>query len=173
VHERAAALLAREPDALFAILDGARDLGISRRLRTSGLTCQSLYQGDAGEELAPFGPYLVTLPQEPAALDPWLRGTWGQSVGVYLTCKQPFAALRHHLRRFLTVQLDGGRKVYFRFYDPRVLRRFLPSCTYDEWIEFFGPIDAYLMESEDGHALLRFRRDAELPEPEPIDLAVA
>lgn len=39
--------------------------------------------------------------------------------------------------------------IYFRFYDPRVLRRFLPVCTPDQLYAFFGPIDYFLFEDED------------------------
>ena len=169
--QRIAALLTEGSTPLFAILDGARERSIARRVRASGLPHQSLYEGEAGEELAPFGPYLIALPEDLQALEPWIRETWGKSSGVYLASREPFAVVRRHLRRFLKVQLEDGRTVYFRFYDPRVLRLFLPNCTYEEWIDFFGPIASYLVESDGGHELLRFRRDAEVPEPERVELA--
>ncbi|XXT23154.1 DUF4123 domain-containing protein [Sorangium sp. So ce429] len=169
--ERAAALLAREPTTLYALLDGARDRSISRRIRASELPSRSLYEGERGEELAPFGPYLIELPSAAQVVESWLREDWGNSHGVFLTSKESFAAVRRHLRRFLRVQLEDGREVYFRFYDPRVLRLFLPRCTYEEWIEFFGPVESYFAEAEDGHALLRFRRDADAPDPERMALA--
>ena len=45
----------------------------------------------------------------------------------------------------------------FRFYDPRVLRVYLPTCTGDEAEEFFGPVPEILAESEDGGSLLSYR----------------
>jgi hypothetical protein len=167
-----AALLARQASPIFAILDGARGAPARSLMRTSGLRFQSLYEGEAGEDLAPFGPYLVALPTDEAGLSPWLAEAWGKSFGVYLTCAEPFEAVRRHLRRFLMVELDTGRKVHFRFYDPRVLRVFLPPCTHDEWVQFFGPINAYVAESEDASAALLFRRDADDPHPERIALAL-
>jgi hypothetical protein len=44
----------------------------------------------------------------------------------------------------------------FRFYDPRVLRRFLPLCTSDELRRFFGPIESFLIETAEADALIRF-----------------
>lgn len=170
MYQRVAAHLAQEPIPLFAILDGARDRSISRRLRASDLRYQSLYEGEAGEELAPFGPYLVALPRDAQFLEPWLQEAWGKSHGVYFTSGEAFASVRRHLRRFLMVQLEDGRNVYFRFYDPRVLRLFLPECTYEEWISFFGSIDSYLIESDNGKCILRFRREADTPTPEQVEL---
>ena len=45
----------------------------------------------------------------------------------------------------------------FRYYDPRVLRKFLPTCTPEQIAAFFGPADSVLIENEDGTELLRFR----------------
>jgi hypothetical protein len=45
----------------------------------------------------------------------------------------------------------------FRYYDPRVLRAFLPTCTLEEANTFFGPVDAFVAEGHAGESLLRFR----------------
>jgi hypothetical protein len=169
MFDRVAEALAREIAPIFAIVDGARDRSIPRMLRDSGLDYRSLYEGKAAEELGSFGPYLVAIPAGLEATEQWVRAGWGRSVGVFLSCEQPFDTVRRHLRRFLMVELENGRKAYFRFYDPRVLRVFLPNCTYEEWMQFFGPIRAYLAESEDAKSLLRFSRDADEPEPERLD----
>ena len=48
--------------------------------------------------------------------------------------------MRRHLRRFLLVKNEAGARCRFRFYDQRVLRAFLPSCTPEETVHFFGPL---------------------------------
>jgi hypothetical protein len=90
----------------------------------------------------------------------WARETWDTGVATYLTCTLPFAEVRQHLRKFLIVELEPGGTAFFRFYDPRVLRLFLPTCREDEWTTFFGPIDAFLVARADDLALLRYRRTA-------------
>ncbi|WP_170229084.1 DUF4123 domain-containing protein [Polyangium fumosum] len=165
MYDRVADLLIREAAPIFAIMDGARDRAIPRALHGSGFRHQSLYDGRAAEELGSFGPYLIELGGDAQAIEDWVRTGWGKSFGVYLACDQPFDVVRRHLRRFTLVELKNGRKAYFRFYDPRVLRLFLPHCTYEEWIQFFGPIGTFFAESEDAKSLLRFFRDAEEPEP--------
>ena len=51
---------------------------------------------------------------------------------------------------------EDGKPLYFRYYDPRVLRAFLPTCNADDLKVLFGPVDDYLLESEDGADVLRF-----------------
>jgi len=148
--------LRAEPEPLYAILDAARDPLVLALLLESEEKHQSLYEGAKGDRLVASAPYLVALPRESSFLDALIEEGWGSSWGVYLTCDQPFDEVRKHLRRFLMVELDARKPVYFRYYDPRVLRVFLPSCTPQEAAEFFGPIGAFAMESEDSQSLLRF-----------------
>ena len=75
-----------------------------------------------------------------------------------------------HLRRLLRVQDESGRKLAFRFYDPRVLRVYLPTCTAEEAKQFFGPVPRILAESEDAKKLLSYRCGTSGVETEEIPL---
>jgi hypothetical protein len=55
------------------------------------------------------------------------------------------------------VRTDAGQRLLFRFYDPRVLGPFLPTCDAAQLREMFGPVTAYMTESPDGNAVLSFR----------------
>jgi len=46
--------------------------------------------------------------------------------------------MRQHFRRFITVHDESGKPLLFRYYDPRVLRTFLPTCNAKELAEIFG-----------------------------------
>jgi pSer/pThr/pTyr-binding forkhead associated (FHA) protein len=157
-HDRVIRELRSQKEPLYAILDAARDPVILARLV---MECkeeyQSLYEGAEGAKLAAFAPYLVALPRESAFLEAIVREGWGKSWGVYLTCDRPFKDVRKHLRRFLTVEAKGNEPLLFRFYDPRVLRVFLPSCLPKEALEFFGPIGEFLLEGEDPAVILSYR----------------
>jgi hypothetical protein len=153
---RVAAFLRRQRDPLFALLDAARDPKVLELLRPSGTEHQSLYEGFKGELLADFAPYLVRLPPESPFLDVLAREGWGRSWGSYLTSEAPFAEVRRQFRRFLMVKVEGGKELYFRYYDPRVLRVFLPTCTPEEAGDFFGPVRSFLIEAPDPAQLLRF-----------------
>jgi hypothetical protein len=88
---------------------------------------------------------------------------WGNSWGVFLKSDATPRELRKHFRQFLMVQLADGEEVYFRFYDPRVLRVFLPTCTQPESEQFLGPVQSLVIEGETAGELLRFRAG------EPVD----
>lgn len=63
------------------------------------------------------------------------------------------------MRQFLFVKDEDGKELYFRFYDPRILRLYLPTCTKTETAAFFGPVLRFLIESEDARSLLVFQQD--------------
>jgi hypothetical protein len=53
---------------------------------------------------------------------------------------------------------ESGERVYFRYYDPRVLRRFLPTCSPRQEEEIFGDIGTFLVEGERGDVRRLLRR---------------
>jgi hypothetical protein len=65
--------------------------------------------------------------------------------------------MRKHFRRFLTVHDSDGKPLLFRYYDPRVLRVYLPTCTAEELQTIFGPVLCFLQEGENPAELLRFQ----------------
>jgi hypothetical protein len=133
---------------LFAILDAARDERIYELVKDCKEPIESLYDGDKAIELDTVAPYLVRLKSGCDFLKTIIAEGWGNSWGVYLTSQLPLPDVRKHLRHFLTVEQKGER-VLFRFYDPRVLRVFLPVCNPGEIKEFFGPIERFICEGKD------------------------
>jgi hypothetical protein len=68
----------------------------------------------------------------------------GPLVGhVSTQCDMRMKRLRHHLRTLLVVKSWSGERMLFRYYDPRVLRAYLPTCTSDELRTVFGPVPQY------------------------------
>jgi len=165
-------ILGTQPQPLFALLDAARDPKVLGILRNCDQQYQSLYEGDEGEELAEFAPYLVELPSRSALVQTLVREGWGKSWGIFLTSTSSFKEVRRHFRHFLFVQAEDGRELYFRFYDPRVLRVFLPTCTLQETSEFFGPVTGYLVEGEQASILLTFTCSRKGVEHETVSLTI-
>jgi hypothetical protein len=155
-QDRLLPLLRRDLQPLFAILDAARDIRILALLVTYKEECLSLYEGVEGAKLAQVAPYLVRLTPDSKLLEALVNEGWGKSWGVYFTCTSDFQGIRRHLRHFLQVKLPDGEQVYFRFYDPRVMRVFLPTCTAEEATQFFGPIQRYVLEGEEPDQLWEF-----------------
>lgn len=143
---------------LFALLDAARGERIVELLRESVETYRCLFEGVLSVLWEEAGPYLVELPAGSRLLERLVREGWGKSWGVYLVSRRSFADVRRHFRKLLFVKEEETRlDMLFRFYDPRVLRVFLPSCADRQTEEIYGDIAAYLIEGEGGE-LLRFPR---------------
>lgn len=140
---------------VWAILDCARDPKIYLALLESKLEFRCLYSGKLPRELEMVAPHLVELLPNSRLTQRWLDEGWGQSWGVLLRIDDA-ANLRHHLRKFLKVRTEDGRTLHFRYYDPRVLRAYLPTCLPGELKQLFGPIGAWLMEGEVGDSILEF-----------------
>lgn len=163
-------LLARLPagEPVYALLDGARDRRIRSFILDTRAPAWCLYRGVPAvlEDAAPW--LLRLVPGQPYTSRFFERG-WNNAWGILLTSPAPSRALRRHLRRFLRVRTEDGRVLVFRYYDPRVLRVFLPTCTPAERAAFFGPIGALAAESSDGATAHLFHRDGP-PAPPPRKL---
>lgn len=159
LHERVLGVLRAQQEPIFAIIDAARDPMVYLHVIESPEQKQSLYEGPEASRLSFVAPYLSAFTKDSPSLEKLVREGWGKAWGIYLTCGRPFDEVRRHLRHFLKVKVEGKpRELLFRFYDPRVLRVFLPTCTPGEAQEFCGPIVRFLLEGEDPSEMLDLHR---------------
>jgi hypothetical protein len=156
--------------SVWAILDCARDERIYPALRTSLLDYRCLYSGKLHPAVEAAAPHLVELAPHFRFTPKLIEMGWGQSWGVFLRIKDS-SNLRSHLRGFLRVQDESGKFLIFRYYDPRVLRVYLPTCLPNELRTVFGPISSYLVEDEDGKSLVEFEFDGSALHQRRIRLA--
>ena len=145
---------------VFAILDAAQEQTIPSLLEKSGETYVSLYQGNSARDLASVAPYLVRVPEKSRLFELLAKEGWGKNWAVYLTCGSALEDVRKQLRTNLAAKTPDGESCYFRFYDPRVLRAFLPLCTPAEAAQFFGPVTRYIAEGEDPKIALEFMKSS-------------
>jgi len=162
---------------LYAVLDGARNSYIYPTLMATGAVnrClyaghQLLYLGKMPQALAAVAPYIVQLkPDSPFAR--WIvKEGWGDHWGIFLTSTANLTELLRHFRRFVMVKEESGRLLYFRFYDPRVFRPYLPTCNEADLEMIFGPVDRFYIEAADSAQLLELRRENSLLELRTVDL---
>lgn len=134
----------------YLLTDPARDPRIASQLAAPGGRAVCLYGVDLPAELVAVSPHLVRLSTHERLGE--LLATQGRGLawGLLLASAAPLDTVAEHLATLNRVTLPDGRVVLFRYYDPRVLRRFLPTCNADELARVFGPIDAFLIEQADG-----------------------
>jgi Domain of unknown function (DUF4123) len=167
--------LIQDPElSAFAVLDGASIPDLISQLYAHEPEHLCLYRGPLEPDLAETAPYLVRL-QRGCPFTEWvLEQGWGKHWGIFCCGKCDLRDLRSHFRRLLIVYDPAGSPLYFRFYDPRVLGAFLPTCTNDEVKSLFGPLASYFAESDDGSEVQVFRlgssglvrESLHLPQPE-------
>ena len=134
----------------FAVLDGARDENLLAALQADGAPpWRCLFAGELDPDMALVAPYLVELDPHGAFTQRLLREGWGQHRGVFVASAQPLPALWRHLRAQTGVYGPDLEPLFFRFYDPRVLRHTLPTCDARQLLEFFGPVTCFVAEDED------------------------
>ena len=134
---------------VYAIIDAARDDAIHPKLMAADVECLSLFRGEKAKELAAVAPYLVKLAQENDFTRWLLEKGWGNSWGIFAESTADLKQLKRHLQSILQVFDEEGDALFFRYYDPRVLRVYLPTCNQEELVIFFGPISTFFYEDED------------------------
>jgi len=146
------------PPGIYAILDAARDERIYPKIVSSRNESVCLHPGEKAEELAWVAPYLVALERKDNLTRWILDNGWGNSWGIYVRSNASFSELKRHFRSLLTVYDEEGRSLYFRYYDPRVLRVYLPTCNAEEINTFFGPVGLFILEDEAFENLMKIGR---------------
>jgi len=146
---------------LYGVVDAARcvDLAYEAKIRF-GKEIRSLFLPEVQTQLWDVSPYMVQIDPDGDYLRSWAQ-RWGTSAGVLLTSEADEDALHAHLRKIFVVEDEEKQEYFFRFYDPRVLRTFLPTCSAQQLEELFGPIAQFAVESQPGNALSRFTRTKE------------
>ncbi|MBK8962552.1 MAG: DUF4123 domain-containing protein [Candidatus Competibacteraceae bacterium] len=150
------------PDTtVYAVLDGASVPELPQTLERFEVEAECLFRGEQNLEMAQVAPYLVRLPPDAAFTEWLLREGWGKHWGIFILSKADLRELRMHLRTFLKVYGPDLKPLYFRYYDPRVLRVYLPTCNARELQTVFGPVLRYLVEDEKPTGLWTFWPEGE------------
>ncbi len=151
---------------VFTIADGAQDKRLYGAVDASRQDRWCLYSVDrrwGGRDL-PWqllmtSPYLVELDPEEEFTRYLLRNGWDHNWGIFFRSDADMQKVRRHFRDLLTVRDDKGRILMFRYYDPRVLRAYLPTCLPGELRQLFGPVDMFIVPGDDPETAIVFRLD--------------
>jgi len=142
---------------LYAILDGVMVAGLPDRLYRSGLTYECLVSGDLTPAMVHAAPYFVFLPPGSELADWILTDGFGKNWGIFAHSQSRVVDVRAHLRNLLNVYTEEGNAMMFRYYDPRILRKFLPTCNGGQLKALFGKVDTFFSEDESSEHLVSFQ----------------
>ena len=161
---------------VYAVLDGASipDLALPQVLWEHEPEHVCLYRGELAPDVAATAPYLVALGRESSFTHWLINEGWGKHWGIFAVAPEEtdLKVMRKHFRTFLMVMSPEGKPLYFRYYDPRVLRVFLPTCNAEETRTVFGPVQGYLLEGMDPQGMLVFEPADRAPRLQEVKLEI-
>jgi hypothetical protein len=141
---------------IFAILDAARDTRIHSKLFDAKVPATSLFRGEKARAMATAAPYIVALRREDSFTQWLFDYGWGNSWGIFLEWAHDPDLLKRHCRSIFMVYDEEGKPLYFRYYDPRVMRVHLPTCPREDLGRLFGPVKAYYVEGDEPDILIHY-----------------
>ncbi len=146
---------------VYAVLDGASVEQLPQLLWEHEPENICLYRGEQEPDMAAVAPYLIKLEYDHPFTKLVCEKGWGNHWGIFAItpAEVNIRVMRTHFRKFLMVYDPDENLLYFRYYDPRVLRIYLPTCNFEELGLVFGPVGCYIMEDEDSSVLLQFSLD--------------
>ena len=141
---------------LFCVLDGAAIPDLPTHLYEMDPPNYCLAPGELEPEAAFVAPYVVQLLPNHKFTDWVLNESFGKNWGIFVQCPYSITEMRRHFRSLVSVYDEEGNMMFFRFFDPRVLRQFLPTCDTEELKTFFGKVQRYFAEDATDDNLLGF-----------------
>jgi hypothetical protein len=146
-----------EAGTLYAIVDAARSDRALQMIEESVDPYASLYDGERGRAHDDVAPYLVHLRADSRLLTRLVTEGWGDAWGIWVDSAADFASVRRHFRRFLLVEAEGEpHRLFFRFYDPRVMHAFAANITPEQRAAVLESIDRIVFERPESAALQTF-----------------
>jgi hypothetical protein len=144
----------------YAIIDAAKEGSIPYFLEGMKANFGPLLQGDEAKRLAQVAPYLVGLKKGSDVSDWYLEKLYGNSIGFVLKTNWSIEGLIQFWARKVKTRIPSTEeKGFFRYYDPNVLRVYLPILEEDnDLIEFMGPTNSILVEAQNPEHLLVYRQ---------------
>lgn len=132
---------------VYTVIDGASVPALLAKLEEYEPESTCLFRGELTFDLAEAAPYLVKL-EEDNLFSEWIvQESIDTPCCVYAYSEDDFFTLRKHFRSLLKVESPEGKILHFRYYDPRVMEVYLPTCTVKDNDVIFNKVKTYLTTS--------------------------
>ena len=164
-------LFPHDAEHTYAVIDGASCEELLEKLDEFSPRHYCLYAGELEPDVEEVAPHIVELLEDHPFTDWLLTNAPGKHWGIFARSSAGLRAMRKHFRTFLLVKGPEGKSMYFRYYDPRVLRLYLPTCNPQETRHIFGPATTLLAEDEDVAVVIRWDYTDNQAVPTPVRLS--
>lgn len=154
---------------IFVILDGAQIPELRMKLYELKPVHYCLMTGELEPDMQEVAPYMVRLLPGTPFTEWLLSEVWGKNWGIFALTRETVLEMRKHFSSILTVYDEEANTLMFRYYDPRVWRKFLPTCQPEELKTLFGRVDTFLVESEDKESFIQYEFTAEGLKETPLN----
>lgn len=135
----------------YLLLDGAKIENLPARVYSldENPIVEWLYHSTPLHEVFDVGPALVVL-RANTALEKAFTEDWQNDAGLIIESDAPIQQLTEHLRSLIHVRVPGDASMLFRYYDPRVMRHWLPPMSPAEKDHLMGPIRRVRLPAREG-----------------------
>lgn len=152
--------LFNDPDnKVYAVIDGASCPELRYKIYDWEPISECLWSGHLEPDVEETAPYLVLLQYEHVFTDWLIQNGWGRHWNIFVTSKADFRTFRTQMKKLQLVRSPEGKTLLFRFYDPRVLSIFLPTCDSEQLEEMFEEVKDYFSVAAKADALVVNRFD--------------
>ena len=142
---------------LYCVLDGVMVTDLPIKLREAQVPHHCILTGDLSPDVVHAAPYLAYLSPDSKFADWVLSEAFGKSWGIFFHSHRSMLEMRRHFRALHEAYDERGNPLKFRYYDPRVLRAFLPTCNAGELKTLFGDVEQFFIESKVVGGVDRYR----------------
>jgi len=140
----------------YCVLDGAAIKDLPRQLYDFDPLHECLIRGELTPDMVHVAPYVALMIADDEFSKWVLENALGKNAVIFINTRFSMNEMRNHLRALMTVFDENGNPMLFRYYDPRVFRKFLPMCDAEQVETFFGNIDKFFVETDDGDGLAAY-----------------
>ena len=133
-------------NTIYTVIDGASTPMLLGKLSEFEPKHTCLFRGELSIEMAEVAPYMVKLEVDNGFTDWLLEYLIELPCCIFAHTDKDYLTLRKHFRSFLRIQSPEGETLHFRYYDPRVLSVYLPSCDKEEnQVLYANIVERYLV----------------------------
>ncbi|NQZ06094.1 MAG: DUF4123 domain-containing protein [Algicola sp.] len=130
-------LLVNPQGNVYAVIDGAQCPELRFKLYDWDSQSCCLWSGKLEPDMEEVAPYMVKLKQDCKFTNWLIREGWDNHWNIFVESELDFKDFRKQIRKLLEVKSPEGETLVFRFYDPRVMAMFVPTCDAEQSEELF------------------------------------